>query len=166
MNTDQSYCFVFVCQAGRLEIDALLLALSLQMHVKCGHELVAAIPMSASRWGRPNRIVLDQLERMNVRIVEIENQIDQEYPIGNKVSCLSIPTGMDKLVFVDSDVLCLREFGGGAEFCAPFNAKFVDTLIFGKDPSEWEAVYSAVGLPLPSIAGETTVSGEATLPYY
>ena len=42
--SDQSFSFVFVCQAGRLEVDALLLALSLEHFVRCDYELVAALP--------------------------------------------------------------------------------------------------------------------------
>ena len=166
MSADQSFSFVFVCQSGRLEVDALMLALSLQHFVKCDYEIVAALPTPTSRWGTPRPEVLEQFERMNVRLVEIENQIDPDYPIGNKISCLCIDTDKDKQVFVDSDILCLREFRGGEEFRAAFNAKPADVLTFGRDESVWEHAYASMGLMPPDTRVEATISGESMLPYF
>ncbi|HEY6853265.1 MAG TPA: hypothetical protein VI139_03390, partial [Gemmatimonadales bacterium] len=67
------YCFAFVCQAGELEPKALLLAASLRRHLRCEHELVAAIPQPESAWGKPGAATLDALRRMGVRFAAIEN---------------------------------------------------------------------------------------------
>ena len=166
MSVDQSFSFVFICQSGRLEVDALMLALSLQHFVKCDHELVVALPAPASRWGSSKPEILEQFERMNVRLVEIENQIDPDYPIGNKVSCLCIPTDKDKQVFVDSDILCLRGFNGGDEFRAAFNAKPADLFTFGRDETVWEHAYATMDMEPPGDRVEATVSGESMLPYF
>ena len=166
MAADQSFSFVFICQSGRLEVDALMLALSLQHFVKCDYELVAALPTPASRWGTPRPEILEQFARMNVRMVEVENQIDPDYPIGNKISCLCIPTDKDKQVFVDSDILCLREFSGGEEFSKAFNAKPADVFTFGRDETVWKQAYATMGLEPPSDRVEATISGESMLPYF
>lgn len=166
MSADQSFCFVFICQAGRLEVDALMLALSLQHFVKCDHEIVAALPTPASRWGTPRPEITEQFTRMGVRMVEIENQIDPDYPIGNKISCLGIPTDKDKQVFVDSDILCLREFNGGEEFRAQLNVKPADVFTFGRDEEVWRHAYATMGLEPPTDRVEATISGESMLPYF
>ncbi|MEE2888223.1 MAG: sulfotransferase [Planctomycetota bacterium] len=166
MSADQSFSFVFICQSGRLEVDALILALSLQHFVKCDYELVAALPNPASRWGTPRADILEQFERMNMRMVDIENQIDSDYPIGNKISCLSIPTDKDKQVFIDSDILCLQEFHGGEEFRAAFNAKPADVLTFGRDETIWKHAYATMDLQPPDSRVEATISGESMLPYF
>ena len=155
------FSFVFICQSGRLEVDALMLALSLQHFVKCDYELVAALPTPASRWGTPRPEILEQFARMNVRMVEVENQIDPDYPIGNKISCLCIPTDKDKQVFVDSDILCLREFSGGEEFSKAFNAKPADVFTFGRDETVWKQAYATMGLEPPSDRVEATITDEA-----
>lgn len=166
MSVDQSFSFVFICQSGRLEVDALMLALSLQHFVKCDYELIAAVPTPASRWGTPRPEILEQFERMNVRLVEVQNQIDPDYPIGNKISCLCIPTDKDKQVFVDSDILCLQEFTGGDEFRAAFNAKPSDALTFGRDETVWKHAYASMGLAVPTERVEATITGESMLPYF
>lgn len=166
MSANQSFSFVFICQSGRLEVDALMLALSLQLFVKCDYELIAALPTPASRWGTPRPEILEQFARMNVRIVEVENQIDPDYPIGNKISCLCIPTDKDKQVFVDSDILCLAEFTDGPDFAAAFNAKPADVFAFGRDEAVWRAAYATMGLEPPTDRVEATISGESMLPYF
>ncbi|MFH0944624.1 MAG: sulfotransferase, partial [Planctomycetota bacterium] len=159
-------CFVFICQAGPLELQAMLLAASLKRFLKCRHELVAALPVPEGRWGSVRQKTLCQLAHLGVRTHAVRNEVDPGYPIGNKVACLAIPTDCDKIVFIDSDMLCLREFHHDERFRTEFNAKPVDRLYFGKHESDWEPVYRAVGLPMPKIRLRCTFSGESTLPYF
>jgi hypothetical protein len=104
------WSFVFVCQAGELEIKSMLLATSLQRFLRCNYELVAAIPQPTSQWGQISASTQALMQTLGVRSVPITNSIDLNYPIGNKVACLGIESSADKIVFLDSDILCLREF--------------------------------------------------------
>jgi len=163
---NRQYCFTFICQQGDIEIKSLLLAASLKRFLRCDYELVAAVPIPAEKWGAPAASTLKQLEEMGVRVVHIINEIDPDYPIGNKVSCLRIHTEADKLVFMDSDMLCLREFNDQSRFAIPFNAKPADLATFSTDVETWQRVYAAADAIMPRLRMPTTVSGVFTPPYF
>ena len=124
------YCFVFVCQQGELEIKSMLLAASLKENLRCNYELIAAIPQPESRWGKISENTEKLIKKLGIRKVEIENQIDLNYPIGNKVSCFGIESGADKIIFLDSDILCVRNFNPEKYLIHSFNAKPADLPTF------------------------------------
>jgi hypothetical protein len=163
------YSFVFICQKGELEIKAMLLAASLKRYLRGDYELVAAIPHPPSRWGTLCESTLSLMQILGVRSVPIINRINENYPIGNKVSCLSIETSADKIIFLDSDILCLQEFSifdTGEKtrriFEAPFSAKPADLMTF----TDWQRVYDLFQLPLPKRRVLSSTSGQLMLPYF
>lgn len=156
----------FICQGGDLEIHALLLAASLKQHASVPHELVACVPTPADRWPPPAKRTIEQLKDLGVRIVPVTNELDSSYGIANKISCLEVPHGFSHTVFLDSDVLCLRDFSGSDVLQFDFAAKPADLATYGNDPAIWEATYRAAGLPMPEERIVTTVSQEVTPPYY
>lgn len=160
------YCFVFVCQHGQLEIKSSLLAVSLKRNLKCDFELVAAIPGPEETWGSSGPETMDLFQEIGVRTVGIENLVDSDYPIGNKVSCLGVETDADKIIFLDSDILCCSEFSGHERFSVPFNAKPVDVNTFTYDVGVWDYIYQKFGLPIQSQRVITTVSYELVPPYF
>ena len=160
------YAFVFVCQSGELEIKALLLAASLRRHLRCDYELIAAVPTPASIWGEPAAETRALLVHLGVRIEPIVNPLAADYPIGNKLACLSVPTRADKIVFLDSDILCLRDFGTPDCLDVPFAAKPADLRTFAAAADAWQPLYAAAGVALPSLRLPTTVSGEFGLAYF
>ena len=160
------FCFVFVCQSGELEVKALLLAASLKRFLRCDYELVAAVPMPMDVWGELSPTTIDVLRRIGVRVEAIENPIDVRYPIGNKLACLTIGTTADKIVFLDSDILCLREFFDSDVFDVAFAAKPADLRTFAASSDVWEPLYASVGVDVPTLRLPTTVSGEFGLAYF
>ncbi len=161
-----NYSFIFVCQQGELEIKALLLAASLKRFLLCKYELVAALPRPEAQWGQPDSATLYALDQLGVHIAYIDNPIDPNYPIGNKLACLNIQTAADKLVFLDSDIICLRGFHHSQRFEQPINAKPADLRSFGSTPGEWESVYAALNLSVPPCPVLATVSGVSMSPYF
>ncbi len=164
--TEPRYAFVFVCQAGEIEGKALLLAASLKNTLRCQYELIAAVPSPASTWGELSPDTREQLQEFGVRIVPIENPVDPDYKIGNKLACIDVPTRATKIVFLDSDILCLRDFGDPACLRVPFAAKPADLRTFAAAVDAWAPLYTAAGVPLPRLHLPTTVSGEFGLPYF
>ena len=77
------YCFVFVCQEGNLECEAVLLAASLKRYVQGEYECVAAIPYPTQRWGTVSKETFKLLDILGVRCVPITNWVNDNYPIGN-----------------------------------------------------------------------------------
>src|SRR4051812_27588849 len=165
MPTVRSYAFVFVCQAGELETKSLLLAASLKRHLRCDHELIAAVPTPAERWGTPSVETKQLLKEFGVRVEAISNDVDPDYPIGNKVSCMRLATRADRLVFLDSDILLVRPFEGDPRFEFPFAAKPVD-LANLTNPRHWKRAYAAVKLKLSPQRVASTVHGRLVHPYF
>ncbi len=160
------FCFVFVCQAGELEIKSLLLAASLRQYVQGDYELVAALPQPVARWGTLSTTTTALLQQLDIRTVPITNNIDENYPIANKIACLGIATPAEKIIFLDSDILCLQPIILNNYFSADFNAKPADLATFGKNPQLWQKVYQLFQLPLPAWQTLSTVSRELMLPYF
>jgi hypothetical protein len=160
-----SYAFVFVCQRGELEGLSLLLATSLKRFLTCPYELIAAVPRPVERWGDLHAETYRLLAQMGVQIEYFENEVAGNQLgdlLTNKIYCFQIPTTMDKLVFLDSDLLCLRPFGGHKRFAATVNVA-PTFLATGRN---WEAIYQAVGLPMPSYMIRTLFSQELQPPYF
>jgi hypothetical protein len=164
--TPPRYAFVFVCQAGELEIKALLLAASLKRFLRCDFELIAALPTPASIWGELTAETRELLQQLGVRIEPIVNPIDPDYKIGNKLACFDVPTRADRIVFLDSDILCLRDFGEPDCLRVPFAAKPADLRTFAAGADAWQPLYAAAGVELPHLRLPTTVSGEFGLAYF
>jgi len=139
----------------------MLLAASLRRFLRCQYELVAAISQPVSEK------TLALMQALEVRSVPITNHLDENYPIGNKVACLGIETSADKIVFLDSDILCLREFCPDTVFDAPFAAKPVDLANFSRGEAvPWRPVYELFQLPLPKERVISSTNGELILPYF
>lgn len=158
---------VFICQQGDLERQALLLAASLaRWSAGTGYRLIAALPVPAARWGRPAPETLALLRHLGAQTVDIENQIDQDYPIGNKISCLMVEHDADVTLFLDSDMLCLRPLPDPRSFVTPFAAKVADANTFTSDDAVWEKVYARCGLSMPADRVIASTTGESMPPYF
>jgi len=100
MNTS----FVFVCQSGLIECQALLLAMSLRRYTD-NEEIIAAWP---KQFGDLHPYTLRILKSLDVKVVEIVNDFDPVYPCGNKMFAANLPIQGEYLVFLDSDLVCVR----------------------------------------------------------
>lgn len=161
----RTFAFLFVCQSGELEVKAALLAASLRRNARVKSELIACVPEPAERWGVLADTTRDLLKKLGVRIAPIRNEVADDYPIGNKVSCLRVPCDADKLVFVDSDVLCTSEFRDEPRFALPFHAKPADVATFS-DRAAWKRAFSACGVPFHDARVAASVYGDLQLTYY
>ncbi|MGA2230469.1 MAG: sulfotransferase [Tepidisphaeraceae bacterium] len=162
----QRFALIFVCQQGRLEAQAALLAASLRRFVRFDYELIAAIPTPGEQWGKPDPRTLAFLAKIGVRTVCVTNGIDPGYAIGNKVACLSVATDAKKLILIDSDMLLMRDWEEDPRFAIGFNARPASTASFTSDDAHWAAVYAACGAPpLPGCVA-ATYSGELIAPYF
>ena len=163
---EPSYSFVFICQAGELEVKALLLAASLKRFLRGPYELIAAIPTPEAIWGAPSEVTLQLLGAMQVRTVSISNEVDPAFTHGNKIDCLNVKVSTDWLVLMDSDILCLKDFRDEVDLTGPFSAKPVDHQTFTKDICDWETAYATAGVLPPRLQIPSTVSKEYGLPYF
>lgn len=161
-----AFAFVFVCHGGELEIKSLLLAASLRSTLGDAPELIAAVPQPASVWRAPSPAALAMLRRLRIDVQTVENPIGAEYPIGNKLACLTVATHARTVAVLDSDILCLREFGGDPAAATGFAAKPADKRTFPGDVDVWQPLYAAAGVALPEARIATTLTREAGPPYF
>jgi hypothetical protein len=161
----RTFAFLFVCQSGELEVKAALLAASLRRNLRVQAELIACVPEPAERWGTISEPTRALLAKLGVRIAPIRNEVADDYPIGNKISCLRVPCDADKLVFVDSDVLCVGEFRDEPRFDLPFHAKPADVATFA-DRAAWKRAFSACGVPFHDARVAASVYGDLQLTYF
>ncbi|HTI96998.1 MAG TPA: hypothetical protein VL425_10885 [Rudaea sp.] len=161
-----AFAFVFVCHGGELEIKSLLLAASLRETFGDAPELIAAVPQPASIWREPSPAALEMLRRLRVDVRAVENPIGAEYPIGNKLACLSVPARARTVVVLDSDILCLRGFDNDPAAATGFAAKPADKRTFPGDDEIWRPLYAACGAEPYARQVTTTFSGEPGPPYF
>ena len=161
-----AFAFVFVCHGGELEIKSLLLAASLRETFGDAPQLIAAVPQPAATWGAPSSAALEMFRRLCVDVQAVENPIGAEYPIGNKLACLSVATRARTVAVLDSDILCLRGFDGDPATATGFAAKPADKRTYPGGEAVWQPLYAAVGATLPESRIATTLTGEVGPPYF
>lgn len=149
---------VFVCQAGRLEAQAVLLAASLRLHLPATVALVAAFP---AREGALAQTTLAALAALDVGIGRIENPLAPDYLIGHKLAALALLAGPGLGLFLDSDVIALRP-----PDTLPDQLAAVPASAQHCSRQTWEYIYERADLPFPADAPPTLLSQETTAPYF
>jgi lipopolysaccharide biosynthesis glycosyltransferase len=165
-NANFKYCFVAICQEGELEISSMLLFSSLRQHLKVESELIALVPHPESLWGKPSDNTLSQLAELRVGIQSVINPIGPHYPIGNKLSAFNVETHCEKIVFLDSDMLCMNEFMHDSIFENSICARPASNSLYGNSLVQWENVYNLFGKNLPTERMLSAVSKELMPPYF
>ncbi|WP_333678561.1 hypothetical protein [Dyella sp.] len=156
--------FVFICQGGELEAKSVLFAASFRCRANGYHHLTAAIPGPAELWPQPEPQTLQTLESLGVRLSHVQNSVGRDYPYGNKMECLSIPTDCSATVYIDSDILMMRDFGDDVLPERPLCA--VPASLSHAKEHEWASFYAAYGLDMPEWRQLTLISQEPTPPYF
>lgn len=160
------YGFCFVAQRGKLEVQGLLLALSLAKNVRCSYEMIAAVPIG---YGEISPETSEVLATLGTQIVGITNHIHCDYPIGNKLSCLRTANEITKaryLIFLDTDMFCNLTFDGVPEIDSYDLSLRAAGFARWKDEAQWEPLYQMFGLPLPSERIHSLRTHEKMLPYF
>jgi hypothetical protein len=146
-----------VCEPGRLEAQAVLLAASLRdAHPEV--ILVAAVPRELPT------ATAQALDALRVDRVAITNPVADDYPIGNKIAALGAGDTSGLRVFLDSDMLCLRALDFRVLGTHPLAAKPADMRTFGND-ALWQCLYERFALSLPAQRVIASVSQQMMYPY-
>lgn len=97
--------YSFVCQSGLIEIQSIILAASLRNHTK-NAEIIAAYP---EQFGELHPITKTVFNNLNVKIILFKNNFNPLYAVGNKMFAYNYDTDCDYKIFLDSDVICLKD---------------------------------------------------------
>ena len=115
----RTFGFITVCHKGELEIKFLLLMMSLKRHLKCNYKLFVGVPSPPEEWdGNLSSEVQDEIKKMNIFPFFFKNEFGKSFSHANKIYCLSAPIETDKVIFLDTDMLMLRDFTDSADFDA------------------------------------------------
>ncbi|MGH8232980.1 MAG: sulfotransferase family protein [Rhodanobacteraceae bacterium] len=148
----------FVCDTGRLEAQAVVLAASLREWLP-DLELIAAVPRM------PADATCRVLADLGVGLEPIVNPVADDYPIGHKVAALGVGRPGDLRVFLDTDTLCLRPPDWQVVTTHRFAAKPADIATFG-DTQTWQRLYRRFGLEMPPRMMVASVSEVLMPPYF
>ncbi|MGG2464366.1 hypothetical protein ACO0M4_32165 [Streptomyces sp. RGM 3693] len=159
--------FTFVCHAGPLEPQAVLLAASLRRyapHVPA----VVAVPQPERTWGAPAEHTLAAFARFGIEVAPVEVPFGRERPLTNKIGALRIPVSADHLVLLDSDILVLGPLLDHPllRSAADVVAKPADFQTYTRDPADWERTYAACEARVPPHRVASTVSGHLGPPFF
>lgn len=145
--------WVFVCQKGKLEPQACLLAASLRHVLGDSALLTAALPQPLHLVGEISEPVRDFMQRLGVELRTFHNPLLRKKNQGlrllmNKACTLTLDAESDTIVFLDSDQLCLAKVDPRL-FAIPMwgrPARFPG--VEGMD-GLWEHAYQLCGADLP-----------------
>lgn len=106
-------CICFISQGGgKYELMSKILTYSLRSF-NPNIEIIVGLPTPHHIYPRVSQDTLDIFDQQNVKYVEIENQINHDYKIGNKYAILEKACELSKnkyVLFLDTDVICTNPF--------------------------------------------------------
>lgn len=157
-----AYNVVVIGQAGRLEYEAALFAISLKYSSPdFSGQLFVAEPLPSPLWGSDPRLsppVRELLERLGAKIVPFENQyFGESYPHGNKIEALKeLPKG-EPFVFFDSDTLITGDLAsinfpwGSPSASMKREGTWPEIELYGPGYGDiWRSLYDKFGLDYES----------------
>ncbi|MDA1076296.1 MAG: hypothetical protein O3A63_16275 [Proteobacteria bacterium] len=151
---------------GELELKSCLLAASLFKNLACPHDLIGAVAYPEDTWGAMSAEGIAVLARCGVTRTPILNRISADYPIGNKLTALGVPSEFERVVFLDSDILLIRAFYDHPCLATGYAVKPADVETFTKNGGDWSRVYRKFHLPMPKYRVKSTHGDEHMMPYY
>ncbi|MEL6679274.1 MAG: hypothetical protein AAFQ51_11245 [Pseudomonadota bacterium] len=146
-----------IVQAGRLSMEALLLAAS-RRHSGMAHRLTFLMPEGGPLWPQapePPQKTRDALRDLGADIVPFRSRIfGAAYPHGNKIEALAAFAPGTPILFLDTDTLILAPFDPDEVATAPPSASLNRSNSWPKVPDAaardrvWRALYDRFGLDI------------------
>lgn len=154
---------VFVAHGGPLEPQAALLAASLH-DAYLPQKIVCRVVEPAERWTALGDDLSEFLKSLGVTIMPCRNEIDDDYPHGNKVAALRGIEG--RALFLDTDIMLMSPLSWHHRLTGDAAAKPADVDTFSDGGGSWARVWTSFHRDVPPRAYTATVSGQAMRPYY
>ena len=164
---------MFVCQPSEsigpsvLDISSSLLASSIRaFHPAQEVTLIACVPRISGEVGAVSPLVQQLFSELAVHLVEIDSPFGEEYLIGNKLTAIGVKSRSDKILFLDSDMLCLSRINLGLFSRHDVLVKPADFNTYGASEAQWKCIYQKFNLSLPIERVFTTVDQQYIPPYF
>lgn len=164
-----SITYFFVMDGPRFETPGLLLSESLRSTLHRSAKIIAYVPQAVLGQIHPVIRRMMDLQEVEVRSFDTNQaKWSSPYPHGNKILAALEPRDTDLSVFLDTDVVCLTppDFSDITPNTALF-ATPEGVATWGREDSDWEAVYDMFDLPVPDWRVRLTKGyGRTILPYF
>jgi hypothetical protein len=164
------YTIYCILQPGELEIQSLLLLCSLKRSLLGDYQLFACIPDTGRDDFQFQLGTSDLLKDIGVLVFNFENPFlksSQKLLEGdlfsNKYYPLPLLPKSDYTIFMDSDLLMIREFDLSGDL---HGADFLAKPVCYMNESRWEELYGLFGLEVPSERILATVDQSEGPPYF
>ncbi len=154
---------VFVAHGGPLEPQAALLAASLH-DAYLPRKIVCRVMEPEARWTAPGEDLVAFLQRLGVTLMPCRNEIDEDYPHGNKIAALAGIEG--RALFLDTDMMLMSPFSWHYRLTGDAAAKPADVDTFSNGGGSWARVWTSFERDVPKKTLKATVSGLMMRPYY
>ena len=160
---------IFICEKGDLEIKSALLAASLRKALGDRIELICSIPQSVPGNRQPSGMTIRFLESLGVSILHFNNPDIPEQAeelsgmvYSNKLYCFPEEPFNGKVIFLDSDMLCIKfpeqllfsttQFSG----CQAFRSLEID----------WNELYETFNIAAPRLRVRSLLDHKIDFPYF
>lgn len=150
--SSKTYSIVFVCDAGRVEIESLFLAFSLKKYLQTPAEIIVATPSIQDL----SPATLKYFEELAFRVEVFDNPLNHKCAnlsrtekLTNKIFALEVIPNADYGIFIDSDTVALENVSielDSADVIAP-RVGFPGGYLNG---SCWDEIAKELSIQLPS----------------
>lgn len=154
---------VFVAHGGPLEPQAALLAASLH-DAYLPRKIVCRVMEPVERWTALGDDLSAFLGSLDITLMPCRNQIDDEYPHGNKIAALGGIHG--RALFLDTDIMLMSPLSWHHQLTGDAAAKPADIDTFSNGGGSWARVWGAFDRDMPAKTLTATISGLRMRPYY
>jgi len=166
------FSFIFVSHRGQILTESVLLGISLAEKNRGKHSVTVAIPKVNNCNLTPEKKIIEFFLSLGIEVKFFKNEyLNSLKSIGvndwysNKLYALDVPSKGKKVVFLDSDILCLTQPKLEERFITiDFNARMA-----GKAnilPAQWYKLYDLFQLPLPDVFFPCLSDGVLAPPYF
>lgn len=150
----------FVCQPGKLEIQAMILAASLKEYLPKNSSIIAGVPSPENVFGILDQRTTSMLESLGVHILYFENRmlavqnvfLGQHRKIANKIYLIeAIAPNAERILFLDSDHVAYEPINTFPFSEAPMCVRTLYDWSHMETMSHWhDELYERAHIPMPT----------------
>jgi len=160
---------IFICENGELEIKSAILAASLKNVYADRINLICSIPEPGPGKADITKETKLFLESLGVNIFHFTNPLTgkvAEMPPGlvysNKLYCFPRDANIGRVIFMDSDIICLKS----PENLNPEGTDFLACQAFRSLDINWKDLYLHHGIAEPSVRAISILDHVIAYPYF
>lgn len=162
---------VLVSHGGEIEIKSAFLIYTLNKYLKGTFRIYIAVPSGASNLPELSPISLSYYRQAEVQIYSFQNSVlekktdpERSELVSNKISALKHDFTEESIVFLDSDILLLRDTS--IESLVPENNGVKLKPANRANVTGWQEIYREAGQSYPSERIRTGIDSQLLPPYF